>query len=166
MIKRRLLSTTALVLPAAAALAGCAAIEKITGTTTPQGAVQAVFNSVQFVLPLIDALALGISVAVPGSAAIMAGVMTLINQAGPVFQTLDAAMTTATAQPIVKQIEGYVTAGTSAIAGVVNSTPALAAYKTRVAQAQAVVGLLTTFVNGVSPTAALAPTVLPPLLHR
>ena len=162
MFKRSLLTATALAVPALV-LGACA------GTTSASPTVQSVFNGIQFVLPLADALALGISVAVPASAGLMAGVMTGINQAGPIFQTLQATMTEAAALPIVKQIEDYVSAGVSSIANVVNSNPSLAAYQSRVAQAQAVLGLLTTFVNGVTagvPTAARASTLPIPLLHR
>lgn len=161
MFKRRLLAATALALPAII-LDGCAA-------TSANPTVQSVFNAIQYVLPVADALALGISVAVPASAGVMAGVMTGIAQAGPIFQTLQATMTEAAALPIVKQIEDYVSAGVSSIVNVVNSSPALAAYSTRVAQAQTVVGLIATFVNGVTagaPVAARAPTVPIPLLHR
>ena len=58
--------------------------------------------------------------------------------------------------------------GSASAVSVVNAAPALSAYTTRVAQAEAVLGLLTTFVNGAAtlPTAARAPTVLPSLLHR
>lgn len=161
MFKRSLLTATALAVPALV-LGACAG-------TSANPTVQSVFNGIQFVLPFADALALGISVAVPGSAGIMAGVMTGIEQAGPIFQTLQATMTEAAALPIVKQIEDYVSAGVSSIVNVVNSNPALAAYKTRVAQAQTVVGLIATFVNGVTagvPVAARAPTVPIPLLHK
>lgn len=163
--RRALFGSTALV--AVGAIAACAQIEKITGTTTPQAAVQAVFNACQFVLPLVDALALGISVAVPAAAPAMGAVIAGISTAGPIFQTFETTMTQAQAQPIVQQIESYVTAGVNSIAGVVNSAATgskLAAYQSRVAQAQAVVGLLTTFVNGVSamPTGATVPL---PLLH-
>jgi hypothetical protein len=164
MNRRILLASSALVLPA---LAGCAAVEKMTGTTNPDAAVQSIFNSCQYILPLVDALALGISVAVPGAAVAMGAVMTGIAKAGPIFQTFEATMTAVQAQPIVSQIENYAAAGVNTIANVVNGTPALSAYATRVQQAQAVVGLLTTFVNGATamPTAAMAPTVFPSLLH-
>jgi hypothetical protein len=139
------------------------------GPTGNAPTVQSVLNVIQFALPLLDAMALGISVVVPGSAAVMAGAMTLLNQAGPIFQTLDATMTAAQAQPIVRQVETYIAGALQAVAGVVNTTPSLAAYQTRVAQAQAALGMLTTFVNGVTggvPVAARAPRVAIPLLHR
>jgi hypothetical protein len=160
MFKRRLLAASALALPVF--LGACAA-------TSGNPTVQAVFNAIQYVLPFADALALGISVAVPASASLMAGVMTGLNQAGPIFQTLQNTMTAAAALPIVKQIEDYVSAGVSSIGSVVAANQKLAAYQTRVTQAQTLVGLLTTFVNGVSagvPVAALAPTVPIPLLHK
>ena len=150
------------------ALSGCAEIEKITGTTTPAAAGEAILLDAQFLLPLVDALALGISVAVPASAPLMTTAMGLIASAGPVFQQLSSTMTVAAAQPLVQQIETYASGALSSIAGVVNTTPALSAYATRVAQAQQVLGLLTTFVNGVTtaPTAAMIQAGTPPLLHR
>lgn len=130
--------------------------------------VQAVFNGVQFVLPLIDVLALGIAVAVPAAAPVVAVVTPLLNSAGTVFQTLSATMTAVDAQPIVKQIEDYVVSAVTAVNNVVTApgaSPALAAFQPKVAQAEAVVALLTAFVNGVSamPTAATVPT---PYLHH
>jgi hypothetical protein len=125
-----------------------------------------VLNEIQFLLPLIDALALGISVAVPGSAAAMAAIAAALNQAGPIFQTLQATMTIAQAQPIVQQIETYVTSAVAAIAKTVNANAALAAYQAQVAQAQQVVGLLVEFVNGVTAAPAARAIALPPLLHR
>lgn len=168
MINRRSALTVAPALAAVPLVAGCATIEKWTGTTTPQAATQAVLNEVQFILPLVDALALGISVAVPGLGTAMGVVIAGVANAGPIFQTLQATMTTAEAQPIVQQIEGYVAAGVAQLVTAVQKTPALAAYATRVQQAQAVVALLTTFVNGVVPAPAVAARyrgVALPLLH-
>lgn len=164
MNRRWLLATTALAIP----IAGCAAIEKITGTSTPTAAGEAIVLDCQYLLPLLDAMALGISIAVPASAPAMALVMTGITNAGPIFQQLSSTMAVAQAQPLVQQIETYASGALTSIASVVNAAPALSAYATRVAQAEAVLGLLTTFVNGAAtlPTAARAPTVLPSLLHR
>ena len=165
-MKRRFLGTTALV--AVGALTGCAWLEQVTGTTTPAAAVQAIFNSVQYELPLVDALAVGIAMAVPG----LASAMTLVEQgiaaAGPIFQTFQTTMTAVQAQPIVAQIEGYVSAGMSSIVSAVNATPSLASnqpLQTRLAQAQAVLGLLTTFINGVTAGAKATIPVPLPLLH-
>jgi len=152
----------------ALALAGCATIEKITGTTTAAAAGEAILLDCQYLLPLVDALALGISVAVPGSAVAMGAVSAAINAAGPIFQQLSSTMPVAQAQPLVQQIETYANTAVMAISNLVNTTPALSAYAPKVAQAQQVVGLLTTFVNGVTtaPTAAMIHAGPPPLLHR
>ena len=159
---------------AAVALAGtaaaCTTIKNPNGTTTivVDPAVQSVFNSIQFVLPLLDVLAAGIAVAVPAAAPAVAAVTPYLNAAGTVFQTLQVTMTKAQAQPIVQQIEGYVSGAVTAAQNVIATTPSLAGLAPKVQQAQAVLGLLTTFVNGVVPAAALAkaPVALPPLLHR
>jgi hypothetical protein len=148
MSRRNLLAATALA--SLGALAACAQIESLTGTTTPTAAVQAVYNATQFVLPLLDALALGISVTVPVSAGVLSLVTGYLNQAMPIFQQFVVTMSQSQAQPLVQQIEGYVSDAVSAIATAVQANPKLAAYQSRVAQAQAVVGLLTAFVNGIS----------------
>lgn len=163
MKRRILLNTTALALPALA-LAACAS----TGTGT-SATVQAVFNAVQFALPLLDVLALGIAVAVPAAAPIVAVVEPYIGSAGVVFQTLSATMTDASAKPLVQQIEGYLSGAVQAVQKAVGAAPAgspLTQFAPKVAQAQAVLALLTTFIHGVVPGAALAPTVALPLLHR
>lgn len=162
MNRRNLVSTTALIAPALA-LAACA-----TTSTGATPAVQTVFNAVQFILPLVDALALGISVAVPSSAALVAAVTPYLSAAAPIFQTLSATMTQVQAMPIVQQIEGYLSGAVKAVAGVVSGAAPgskLAAFGPKVAQAQAALALVTAFVNGVTamPTAAMAPL---PLLHR
>lgn len=162
MNRRSLVSTTALIAPALA-LAACAATS--TGTTP---AVQTVFNAVQFALPLVDMLVTGVSIAFPPTAPVLATVIPYINSAGTVFQTLSTTMTTVQAQPIVQQIEGYVSAVVKAVKSAVsapNAPPQLAGFAPKVAQAEAALGLLTAFVNGIAamPTAAMAPL---PLLHR
>lgn len=145
----------------ALALAACTTTAQQSATAT----VQAVFNACQFILPLVDALALGISVAVPASAGVLGAVTGYLNQAAPIFQAFVATMTVAQAQPLVAQIETYVAAAVNALASVVQNNPSLAAYQSRVAQAQAVVALLTTFVNGVQLTPKAALPVRLPLLH-
>lgn len=158
-----LVTSSAIALPALAAIAAC--------TVPPAGttpAVQTVFNDIQFILPLVDALAFGISIAVPSSAALVAAATPYLNSAAPIFQTLSATMTQVQAMPIVQQIEGYLSGAVKAVAGVVNGAPAgsqLAAFAPKVQQAQAALALVTAFVNGVTamPTAAMAPL---PLLHR
>jgi phage-related protein len=158
--RRALLATSGL---AALVVAGCAA----TGSTSTAG-VQSVFSAVQFVLPLLEALATGISLAVPAAAPILAVVMPYLGQAGPVFQTLSAAMTAVAAMPIVQQISGYVTAAFNAVAGVVNTAAAgskLAGFSGLVSEAQAALAVIVAFVSGVQgmPAAAMAPR--PMLLH-
>ncbi len=154
MNRRRALASVSVI-----ALAACS------GGAISSANVQGVFNAIQFALPLLDVLAAGIAVAVPGAAPIVALVTPYLNSAGAVFQTLSATMTATQAQPLVGQIEGYLAAAVTAVQGVVSSTPSLAPLASKVAQAQAVLGLLTTFVNGVStmPTSALVPL---PYLHR
>jgi len=161
--RRALLSATALAAPALA-LAACSTLESMTGTTTPTAAVQAIMLKAQYLLPLLDALALGISVAVPAAAPVLIAVTGYLNQASPIFQSLVATMSVAQAQPIVAQIETYAAAAVTQIQSVVANNPALSAYASRVAQAQAVVALLTAFANGVEsmPTAATVPV---PYLH-
>lgn len=161
-MKRRLFAATAL--GSAIAIAGCT-------TAATSASVQSVFASIQFVLPLLDVLALGIAVAVPSSAPALVGVTPYLNSAAGVFQTLSATMTQVEAQPIVKQIEAYVASAVAAVKGVVTApgaAPALVAFQPKVAQAEAVVALLTAFVNGVTaqPGATAARTAMPALLHR
>lgn len=155
------------------ALAGVS-LAALTACTTAQqqqvitSSVQTVYNSVQFVLPLLDVLALGISVTAPAAAGVLGVVTGYLNQAAPIFQTLVATMTVAEAQPLVQQIEACVKAAVDAVQTTVQANQKLAAYQGRVAQAQAVVGLLTAFVNGVqqAPAAAARATALPMLLHK
>ncbi len=160
-MKRRLLASSAALL----ALAACTALPGTAPTISPT--VQAVFNATQFLLPLLDVLAAGIAVAVPAAAPIVAIVAPYLASASGVFQTLQVVMTETQAQPLVQQIEGDVQAAVAAIAGVVNGNPKLAPLASKIAQAQAVLGLLTAFVNGVQamPRFAERPVALP-LLHR
>jgi hypothetical protein len=164
---KELLTTRAGVVPALSALflaSGCTTAQQ----TQVNATVQAVFNGIQYVLPLVDALALGISVAVPGAAGVLTTVTSYLNQAAPIFQSLQATMAVAEAQPLVGEIETYIAGAVKAVATAVQGNPALAAYQTRVAQAEAVVALLTAFVNGVTTppaTAARYRAVQLPLLH-
>jgi hypothetical protein len=165
MNRRSMLSTSSLVLPALA-LAACSTA---TGTAPTNAVVQTVFNGIQFVLPLLDVLAAGIAVAVPAAAPIVATIAPYLASASGVFQTLSIGATEAAAQPVVAQIETYISAAVTAVEGVVNGNPKLAPLAPKVQQAQAVLGLLTAFINGVTATsaaAARASFVLPPLLHR
>jgi cytochrome c5 len=162
MNRRALLSTTAL-MAVPAALAACASSPAPTNS-----AVQSAFNAIQYALPLLDVLALGLSVAVPAAAPVLAIVEPYLGSAATVFQGMSDTMTAAAAQPIVAQIEGYLTGATAAVQKAITSAPAgspVAAFGPKVAQAQAVLGLLTAFVNGVQamPTKA---TVSLALLHK
>jgi hypothetical protein len=163
--RRGLVTGSALVLPALA-LAGCAAV---TGGTTAgiNASVQSVFNASQYVLPLLDVLLVGIAVAVPAAAPAIALATPYLNAAGAAFQGLSVTMAPASAQPIVQQIAADIGAVIQAAAGLVTgpgANPKLAPLAPKLQQAQAVLGLLTAFVSGVTamPTAA---TVRLPLLH-
>lgn len=141
------------------ALAACAN----TGSAT--SSVKTVLMQVQFVLPLLDALAAGIAVAVPSAAPAIAAAQPYIASANQVFQTLSDTMTATQAQPLVDQIVGYINGALTAVSGVVQGNPKLAPLATQVSQARAVLALLAAFAKGVQtmPTGAAAPV---PLLHR
>jgi hypothetical protein len=114
-------------------------------------------------------MALGIGVAVPAAAPLVAAVTPYLNAAGPVFQTLSTTMTQAQAQPVVQQIVGYVQGTVTAISQVINAPgadPRLAAFVPKLAQAQAVLGLLLAFVNGLQPMAPEVRASLPVWLHK
>jgi hypothetical protein len=164
--RRALVTGSALVLPALA-LAGCAAL----GTTAPaagiNASVQSVFNASQYVLPLLDVLLVGVSMVVPAAAPVIAMATPYLNAAGAAFQGLSLSMSSSAAQPIVQQIASNLSAVVKAATGIFTASgadPRLAALAPKLQQAQAVLGLLTAFVSGVSamPTAA---TVRLPLLH-
>lgn len=158
--RRALLATVALGLPAA--LAACA-----TSTPSDGTSVQKVFNTIQYILPLVDVLAAGIAIAVPASAPVMTAASATLQLAGPVFQKLSTTMTEVEAKPLVDQIRGYVKASVGSIADVVNAAPdgsSLARFRPQVQMANAVVGLLDAFVAGVQ--AAPKGAVAMPLLHR
>jgi len=144
------------------ALAACA------GGASNASTVQSVFSAIQYALPLLDVLALGIAVAVPAAAPIVAVVEPYLGSAAALFQTMSATMSDATAKPIVARIEGYLSAAVAAVSSAVAAAPAgskAAAFQPKIAQAQAVLALLTAFVNGVQamPTAR---TSMPALLHK
>lgn len=154
------------------ALAGVSAAALLVGCTSLSGNAnaQAVFAAVQYFLPLVETMAIGISIAVPQSAAIVTTVAPYLDKAGLAFQALSATMTQVQAQPIVQQVEAYGRGAVDQIATLVNTAPpgsALAKFAPEVAKAQAVLALLTVFVNGAMniPKAAMAPVALP-LLHR
>ncbi len=156
--RRLLLATSALV-----AVAACTA----TGTgPVSNSQVQTVFNGIQFVLPLLDVLAAGVAIAVPAAAPAIALATPYLDNAGAVFQSLSETMTTVQAQPIVKQIEGYLSSGFAVAQKVVAANPSLAGFAPKLAQANAVLGLLTAFVNGVQAMPTAATVALPPYLHR
>jgi hypothetical protein len=144
-MNRRTLATSAPL--AVLALAGCSTIQSVTGA--PTAAVQAVLNEVQYVLPLLDAMATGIAIAVPGAATAMSLVEGYLTQAEPLFQQIVVTMSTATAQPIVTQIETYLSSAVSAVAQAVAANASLAKYATQVSEARAVLALVEAFVNGV-----------------
>ncbi len=140
--------------------------------TSPQGNTnaQAVFAQIQYLLPLVRAMAAGIAIAVPESAGIVAIVTPYLDQAGTAFQALSATMSVAQAQPIVAQVETYLKAAVDTLANTVNGAPPgskLASFAPMVAEAQAVLALVVAFANGVQvmPKAAARPMALP-LLHR
>jgi hypothetical protein len=127
--------------------------------------VQTVFNGIQFVLPLVDVMAAGIAIAVPGAAPIVAVVAPYLNNAAAVFQGLSATMSEAEAKPLVQKIETYVAGAIDAVGNAMKSSPKLAEFQPKLEQAKQVLALLTAFVNGVKamPTARAA---MPRLLHR
>lgn len=154
--RRNLLAVAALA-PAALAVS-CAP-----GSSTSN--VQTVFNGIQFVLPLVDVLAAGIAIAVPGAAPIVGIVSPFLGNAASVFQTLSATMSDAEAKPIVQKIESYVAGAVDAVGNVLASSPKLAEFQPKFEQAKQVLALLTDFVSGVQamPTARMA---MPRLLHK
>jgi hypothetical protein len=163
--RRDLVTGSALVLPALA-LAGCAAV---TGGTTAgiNASVQSVFSASQYILPLLDVMLVGIAMVVPAAAPAIALATPYLNAAGAAFQGLSLSMTQSAAQPVVQRIAGAVGQVIQTTTGIINApgaNPKLAALAPKLAQAQAVLGLLTAFVSGVTamPTAA---TVRLPLLH-
>lgn len=150
----------------AVALAGVAAC-----TVAQTAGIQPVFNAIQFVLPLEKALAVGLSVAVPQAAGLIAAVQPYLDKAAPIFQKLQASMTAAEGKPLIQQIEGYAKDAMEQIVAVVANAPPgsrLASFQPLVMEAQAALAVITAFVSGVSamPTAATAAAVPVPLLHR
>lgn len=159
MINRRTSLRAALVAPVA--LAGC-------GTTATSTTTQTVLNEIQFLLPLVETLAIGISVDVPSTAKTMNTIVSTLNlDAAPIFQSIVATMTQEQSAPLVQKIEAYASAAMASIATVVANTPSLAKYANSVAQAQEVLTLIEAFVTGVTtgPVSARAPVPVP-LLHR
>lgn len=163
MNKRKFLTTTALIAPAII-LAGCT-------SATATATAQAVFAQIQYLLPLVKVLALGIAIAVPSSAGVVATVTPYLDQAGTAFQALSATMTVVSALPIVQQVEGYLKNAVDSVAVVVNDgAPGskLAQFAPELQEAQAVLALITAFATGVQamPTMARVAKVSLPLLHR
>jgi hypothetical protein len=160
-MKRRLFASTALV-------------SVVTACATPPATAnaQSVFAQIQYILPLVKVLVTGIAIAVPASAGVVTTVMPYLVQAGTAFQALSATMTQTAAQPIVQQVEGYLTSAVDVVAAVVNGAAPgtkLAEFAPEVAEAQAVLALIVAFANGVqtapTTTAAIKIGSLP-LLHR
>jgi hypothetical protein len=131
---------------------------------------QAVFAQIQYILPMVRVLAAGIAIAEPKAAGIVAQVAPYLDQAGAAFQNLSATMTEVQALPIVQQVAGYAKSAVDAVAAVVEAAAPgskLAQYAPMVAEAQAVLALITAFAVGVqnAPKAAARPMALP-LLHK
>lgn len=129
---------------------------------------QAVFAQIQYLLPVIRTLAVGISALDPKAAGLVAQITPYLDQAAAAFQGLSAAMTEVQARPIAQQVVGYVRSALDAVAGVVNAaTPgsSLAKFAPEIAAAQSVLALVMMFAQGAQamPTKAMAHL---PLLHR
>jgi hypothetical protein len=161
MNRRGLLATSALIAPVIA-VAAC-----VTGAVVP--AVLAVFNGIQFVMPLLDVLVAGMAIAVPAAAPLVAIVTPYLNSAAAVFADMVPTMTQLQALPLVQQIEGFLQSAVKAANDAVNAPgadPKLKQFLPKIAQAQQVLDLLTAFGKGVQGGTALAPMELPRLLHR
>lgn len=140
--------------------------------TSPAGNAnaQTVFAQIQYILPMVRVLAAGIAIAEPKAAGIVTQVAPYLDQAGAAFQSLSATMTEVQALPIVQQVAGYAKSAVDAVAAVVNGAAPgskLAQYSPIVAEAQAVLALITAFAVGVqnAPKAVARPMALP-LLHK
>lgn len=162
MNRRNLLRTTTLWgIPLV--LSACA-VGSTAATTTA-----AVVNEIQYVLPLVDVLAVGIAAAVPASAPIISAALPYLTDAGTIFQTLTAAMTTAQAQPIVLQISKDVGNIYDAIQQGMALAPnnaVITALEPKLAQCAAVLELMLNFAQGISTMPKAAPMVQLPLLHK
>ncbi len=138
-------------------------------TPAPAGqSVQSVFSQVQYLLPLIKVLVAGIAIAVPQSAGIVTAVAPYLDAAGGVFQTLQATMTVAQAQPIVAQVTTYLKSAVDQVASLVNAAPPgspLAKFQPEAIEAQGVLDLIIAFQSGVQamPTARFK---MSPLMHK
>lgn len=140
-------------------------------SATATANAQAIFAQIQYLLPLLKMLVIGISIAVPQAAGVVQVVAPYLDNAATVFQTLQATMSLVDARPIVQQISGYATAAVDAVANLVDAAPVsstLAKFKAEVQEAQAVLALITAFAAGLPsiPVAARVQTSALPLLHR
>lgn len=157
--RRALLSASALVAPAL--LVACA-------TATSNATVSAVFNAIQYILPELETLALGVSILFPAAAPTVAIVEPYLIPAASIFQGLSAAMTTVQALPRVQQIEVYLKTAFDKVQTAMGSPtapPTIAKFSPALQKASAALALVTAFVNGVQalPSAAAVPLLL---LHR
>lgn len=136
----------------------------------PTANAEAVFAQIQFLLPTVRVLALGIAIAVPQSAVIVAQVAPYLDQAAAAFQGLSATTDAVKALPVVQQIESYAKAAVDAVANLVNTAAPgskLAQFAPAVAEAQAVLALITAFAQGVQARPMAGARVMAlPMLHR
>jgi hypothetical protein len=155
--RRSLLTTSALLAPAAV-LAACSAAQTAAVTSTVEQAIA----RVQALMPTFDLLATGIALLYPASAGLVPIVESALSAALGIFNNLTSTMSQAQAQPLVGQITmelgGSLTAIQSAIAAAPAST-GVSKYAPYASEAQNVLGLLEQFATGVQatiPTAAMA----------
>lgn len=150
MNNRRALFASAALVPLV--LAGCTAGQSSVS-------VEKVINQIQAILPFVDVLVAGMSIAVPSVAPIVNVVAPYLTQAEAALNSLSIAMSAAAAMPIVEQVSSYLRLALDTISNAVNADVRLAKFGPLVEQAKAVLALLLAFASGVSmmPAAAARP---------
>lgn len=144
--RRAFLATTALIAPALA-VAACtpgsattAQVEQIIATT------QAVLSYVSPIVPLLAAF-------VPGAAAFVPMVETGLSVAASIFNNISNAMTVAQTQPLIGQIATSIGAALDSAdqaTALITNPQAKATATAILAEARAILGLLTKFATGVA----------------
>lgn len=132
----------------AVAVAGC------TSGAVTTASVEQVIAEMQALLPFLDVLATGISIAVPAAAPLLAIVMPYLANASTIFATISSTMTQVEAAPIVQKFSDAIAGALNAIDEEISSVPAgspLVKFQPLLAQANAVFALLLAFYNAIPP---------------
>jgi hypothetical protein len=161
MINRRSALSAAPALAAVPLVAGCATIEKWTGTTTPQAATQQLIATTQAWMPFVSAGILTAAAFVPGIASFVPLIQTGLSSVSAILANVSSTMTAMQAQPLGKQIVTAINSTMQNVhqaVAVIPPGPTATKVAAILAEADAAASALSTLVTSMAAAVPAAPT--------